>query len=103
MTSLMGKIVGLQRSRGGVPKLPVSGGVVGVGPAGMEGDRQRDRRFHGGPDRALCLYSREHLDLLAAEGHAVAPGILGENVTIAGLAWDAVRPGARLRLGSVEV
>jgi MOSC domain-containing protein YiiM len=29
----------------------------------------------------------------------VAPGVLGENLTVAGLDWDAVGPGARLRLG----
>jgi MOSC domain-containing protein YiiM len=68
----------------------------------MEGDKQRDRRFHGGPDRALCLYSQERLDALVAEGHPVAPGVLGENVTIFGLPWTEVRPGARLRIGEVE-
>lgn len=69
----------------------------------MEGDHQSDHRFHGGPDRALCLYSQERLDALAAEGHPVRPGALGENVTIAGLTWDEVRPGALLRIGTAEV
>jgi MOSC domain-containing protein YiiM len=69
----------------------------------MEGDRQANRRFHGGPDRALCLYAQERLDALVAEGHPVERGTLGENVTIAGLPWERVRPGARLRLGGVEV
>ncbi len=69
----------------------------------MEGDRQAHRRFHGGPERALCLYSQDRLDALVAEGHPVEPGTLGENVTIAGLPWEEVRPGARLTLGEVEV
>jgi MOSC domain-containing protein YiiM len=69
---------------------------------GMEGDRQAHRRFHGGPDRALCLYSQERLDALVAEGHPVERGTLGENVTIAGLPWERVRPGVRLRIGAVE-
>lgn len=68
----------------------------------MEGDRQRHRRFHGGPRRALCLYSQECLDALAAEGHPIVRGSTGENVTIAGLAWSEVVPGARLQLGEVE-
>ncbi|HEY2067047.1 MAG TPA: MOSC domain-containing protein [Gemmatimonadaceae bacterium] len=101
MTSGQGRIAGLQRSAGGVPKLPVE--QAAVGPAGMEGDEQRDRRFHGGPDRALCLYSQERIDALFAEGHDISPGALGENVTIAGLSWDVVRPGVRLRLGGVDV
>lgn len=96
-----GRVTGLQRSAGGVPKLPVDRTTVRVG--GMVGDKQANRRFHGGPDRALCLYSQERLDALAAEGHRVERGTLGENVTIAGLPWEEVRPGARLRLGQAEV
>jgi MOSC domain-containing protein YiiM len=84
-----------------VPKLPVDRAMVRA--TGMEGDRQRDRRFHGGPDRALCLYSQERLDALVMEGHPVRPGVLGENVTIFGLPWEEVRPGARLRIGAVDV
>ena len=95
------RVVGLHRSNGGVPKLPVSRAMVRVN--GMEGDKQRDRRFHGGPARALCLYSQEHIDALVGEGHHVAPGVLGENVTIAGLTWSELRPGRVLRLGEVEV
>jgi MOSC domain-containing protein YiiM len=36
---------------------------------------------------------------LVAEGHAVTPGALGENVTTEGLDWSAVVPGAHLLLG----
>lgn len=93
-------MTGLQRSAGGVPKLPVE--RVMVRATGMEGDRQRDRRFHGGPMRALCLYSQERLDALAAEGHPVSRGVLGENVTIAGLDWSTIRPAVQLRIGGVE-
>src|SRR3954471_16640534 len=100
MTSPEGRVTGLQRSAGGVPKLPVERAMVRAG--GMEGDKQANRRFHGGPDRALCLYAQERLDALAAAGHPVERGTLGENVTIAGLVWDEVRPGTRLRLGAVE-
>lgn len=96
-----GKVVGLQRSAGGVPKLPVDEALVIR--TGMEGDGQRNRRFHGGPMRALCLYSQERLDVLAAEGHPITRGSTGENVTIAGLIWSEVVPGVRLQLGEVEV
>jgi MOSC domain-containing protein YiiM len=95
------RVVGLQRSAGGVPKLPVSEALVGL--RGMEGDRQRKPFIHGGPTRALCLYSSERIDALAAEGHPIVPGAVGENVTISGLVWEAVIPGARLTLGEVEV
>lgn len=95
---MSGRIVGLQRSPGGVPKRPVSSAAVTS--AGMAGDRQRNLKFHGGPSRALCLYSMELIDALVAEGHEIVPGSLGENVTIAGLDWRQMRPGARVELGN---
>ena len=101
MATIDPRVTGLQRSAGGVPKLPVDRAMVRV--QGMEGDRQANRKYHGGPDRALCLYSQELLDALAAEGHPLERGTLGENVTVAGLRWEEVRPGVRLRLGEVEV
>jgi MOSC domain-containing protein YiiM len=101
MTTFQGRVSSLQRSPGGVPKLPVARATVRAN--GMDGDQQRNRKFHGGPERALCLYAQERLDALAAEGHPVGPGVLGENVTIEGLPWERVQPGTRLRLGGVEV
>ncbi len=92
-----GLIHGLYSSAGGVPKLPVSS--VDVGPGGVAGDRQRTRRHHGRPWQALCLWSLEVVGRLVAEGHPIAPGSAGENVSVAGLDWAAVRPGTRLRLG----
>jgi MOSC domain-containing protein YiiM len=95
------RIVSLNRSDGGVPKLPIA--EARVTREGMEGDRQRDRVHHGGPDRALSLYSLELIDQLQLEGHPISPGAAGENVTIGGLDWASLRPGTRLRLGDVEV
>ena len=65
----------------------------------MAGDRQRNLKYHGGPDRALCLYSLERIEALAAEGHPIGVGTTGENVTLAGVEWNRVAPGAQLRLG----
>ena len=66
---------------------------------GVAGDAQRDRELHGGPDRALCLFSMELIRTLQAEGHPIAPGEIGENLTVEGLDWNKVAPGARLLLG----
>jgi MOSC domain-containing protein YiiM len=96
-----GRIVSLNLSNGGVPKLPIA--EARATRDGLEGDRQRDRRFHGGSDRALSLYSAERIDALRFEGHPIEPGWVGENVTVAGLEWEAIRPGAQLRLGEVEI
>ncbi|MBS0170324.1 MAG: MOSC domain-containing protein [Nitrospira sp.] len=84
-------------SDGGVPKLAVSTAHVTV--SGLAGDRQRNRKYHGGADRAVCLYSLEVIEALRAEGHSIAPGSSGENLTLAGLEWTQVRPGDRLTIG----
>lgn len=96
-----GRIFQLNTSNGGVPKLAVREAYLT--PTGLEGDRQRDRRFHGGPERALCLYALERILQLQAEGHPIFPGSAGENVTLAGLDWAALKPGARLALGEEAV
>jgi MOSC domain-containing protein YiiM len=41
----------------------------------------------------------EAIRALVAEGHAIVPGALGENVTVEGLDWSAVLPGSRLLVG----
>jgi len=93
------KIHSLNVSNGGVPKLPVAS--CDIRTNGIAGDRQRDRRYHGGPQRAVSLYSLELLQALQAEGHPVAPGALGENLTLAGVDWSRMTPGAVLEAGLV--
>ena len=51
--------------------------------------------------QALCLWSNEVIDALHAQGHPIAPGLAGENITISGLPWPDVRAGVRLRVGEV--
>ncbi len=87
----------LNCSDGGVPKRPVA--AAELTRDGLVGDRQANRLFHGGPDRALCLYALERIEALRAEGHPITPGSTGENVTVAGLDWAQLAPGARLALG----
>lgn len=86
-------------SNGGVPKRPQPACYIGV--AGLAGDRQRDLRYHGGPDRAVCLYSLDLIEALRAEGHAITPGSIGENLTLSGIDWAAMQPGAALAVGEV--
>jgi MOSC domain-containing protein YiiM len=95
---LAGIIHQISTSDGGVPKLPVHQALVTQ--AGIVGDRQKNRLFHGGPNRAVCLYSLEVIGRLRTEGHPIAPGTTGENVTVSGIDWPLVRPGVRLRLGA---
>src|SRR5260221_8483791 len=88
-------------SDGGVPKLPRETCAVRVG--GLEGDRQRDLENHGGPERAVSLYSLELIEALRAEGHPIAPGTIGENLTLAGVPWSEMGPGAQVDVGEVSL
>ncbi|MEL6892344.1 MAG: MOSC domain-containing protein [Actinomycetota bacterium] len=95
-----GTVDGLHRSDGGVPKLPVDDAQVGV--RGVEGDRQAARVHHGRPWQALCLWSSDAIAAFVAEGHPIAPGSAGENVTIGGLDWASLRAGTILDIGDVR-
>jgi MOSC domain-containing protein YiiM len=97
----MAFIFQINTSNGGVPKHGMPVGEVAI--AGIEGDHHRDLEHHGGPDRALCLYSLERILALQEEGHPVFPGAMGENITISGLDWSQVIPGSRLHLGETVV
>ena len=82
-----------------MPKLPRASCRVRTG--GLEGDRQRDLEHHGGPERAVSLYSLELIRALQSEGHPIAAGTIGENLTLAGVQWAEMKPGARLEVGEV--
>jgi len=94
-----GTVVQLSASGGGVPKLPVERVEVGFG--GVVGDRQANRKHHGRPFQALCLWSADVIDALRAEGHPVHAGACGENVTVAGIDWASLRGATRVRIGGV--
>jgi len=94
-----GRVASLNVSDGGVPKRAVESAEVTRD--GMRGDRQRNLKYHGGRERALCLWSLERIEALRGEGHPVSPGSTGENVTVAGVEWAALAPGVRLRIGPV--
>lgn len=95
--SATGRVVGLHLGSGGVPKRASDRIQVDLG--GVVGDRQATRKHHGAPWQALCLWSAEVIADLASEGHPIAAGWAGENVTVEGLPWGDVVPGTRLRVG----
>jgi MOSC domain-containing protein YiiM len=94
---MTGRIFQLNVSTGGVPKLAVREGQVNE--LGLLGDEHLFPDIHGGPERALCLFSLERILELQAEGHPIFPGAVGENVTVSGLDWQRLVPGAQLALG----
>ena len=87
--------------KGGVPKYSIA--QTHLKTEGVEGDKQREKRFHGGPQRAVCLFSYERIRELQDEGHPIDCGTTGENITVSGLPWDEVVPGVRLQIGEAQL
>lgn len=93
----IGTVISINVSNGGVPKSRVSDAKVSL--LGLVNDDHDDKEHHGGPERAVCVYSLERIRALQAEGHPIDIGTAGENVTVEGINWEQVVPGARFRLG----
>jgi MOSC domain-containing protein YiiM/ribosomal protein S18 acetylase RimI-like enzyme len=92
-----GRVLQVSVSEGGVPKRAVD--RAWVGRLGVDGDRHRADTVHGGPLRAVCLFSMEAIERLQAEGHPVEPGSVGENLTTIGVEWSRLPVGTRARVG----
>jgi MOSC domain-containing protein YiiM/GNAT superfamily N-acetyltransferase len=92
-----GRVVQVNISPGGVPKQPV--GRAAVRRLGLEGDAHAHIGVHGGPHRAVCLFAIEAIRRVAAEGHPIAPGTVGENLTTEGIELALLAPGTRLAIG----
>jgi MOSC domain-containing protein YiiM len=96
-SSQTGLIISINLSNGGVPKRRVND--ARVARLGLLGDAHNDTNGHGGPERAVCVYSLERIRSLQREGHSIDVGTAGENVTVEGVDWDLVVTGTQLDLG----
>ena len=89
-----------------IAKTPVDG-ALRVGLLGIDGDEQADLTVHGGVDKAIHHYPRDHYGWWAGElgDHALleAPGAFGENISTEGLIESEACIGDRYRLGSALV
>jgi MOSC domain-containing protein YiiM len=97
----------VQRSNGmaktAIWKHPVEGPVAARG-VNLEGDDQADRKFHGGPDKAIYAYASEDTAWWEARLETtLGPGAFGENLTVAGLDLAAMEVGQRWRVGTAEL
>jgi MOSC domain-containing protein YiiM len=95
----------------GIFKQPVDGPVV-VRPLGLEGDEQADPTVHGGLSKAVYAYPVEHYPFwqtvraqagVAAWDTPLAPGALGENLTLSGLLESQAFIGDLLRFPDCEL
>ncbi len=71
---------------------------------GFRGDGVADLRYHGGPDRAVCVYPHEHYRLWEREfGSKLPPSTFGENVTVTNMLEQEVCIGDIFRLGDAVI
>ena len=107
-------VIAVARDDGHRFSKPVRAEIELIAGHGIEGDAhagatvRRRSRFRGtwteANVRQVHLLQRELFDELAVEGHEVAPGELGENVTTEGVDLLGLPLGTRIRLGdSAEV
>jgi MOSC domain-containing protein YiiM len=98
---MTGRLESINVSRGGVPKQSVFEALITAD--GIDGDHQNLVPSHGGRDRAVVLYSIDVIEALQLEGHPIATGSVGENLTVGGVDWSAVVPGVRITIGDVSL
>jgi MOSC domain-containing protein YiiM len=82
---------------------PASGQVT-LGALGFDGDGVGDTKNHGGPDKAICVYSLDHYpyweDVL---GIKLPPAAFGENLSVSNLKEEEVCIGDVFQLGTATV
>jgi MOSC domain-containing protein YiiM len=78
-----------------------------VGRLGIEGDVQVDKRYHGGPDKALHQFAigsyRRIVEQFPDLADKAIPGSIGENLSVADMDEYSVCIGDIYRLGKVLV
>lgn len=88
-----------------IDKQPVTGAVA-VGAESLAGDEQGDRRVHGGPDKAVHVYTWAHYATwrndLGDLPVLTAPGAFGENLSVDGLDEQNVCMGDEWQIGSAR-
>jgi MOSC domain-containing protein YiiM len=90
-----------KKMRTGINKQPVMHDVS-IGAEGLDGDKVCNRKYHGGPEQAVCVEGNitrcwwEH-----ALGQTVSHGSFGDNLCIEGLDNRMVAIGDRFSIGNV--
>ena len=87
----------------GIFKIPVSGPIM-ARKLNLQGDGQGDRSVHGGPDKAVYLYSWDNILYWrkALQREDLGPGSFGENLTVDGLGESEVAIGDEFAIGTAR-
>ncbi|EGT4383687.1 6-N-hydroxylaminopurine resistance protein [Cronobacter malonaticus] len=103
----LGKIRDYEGSRpSAIGKVQVEG-ELSLTSRGLVGDQQAEKKIHGGADRALCHYPREHYAVWAREypeqAEWFAPPAFGENLSTLGLTEENAFIGDIFRWGEALI
>lgn len=103
----VGKVRDYDGSRpSAIGKVQVDGELT-LGDLGLVGDEQAEKKIHGGPDRALCHYPREHYAHWARElpqqADLFCAPAFGENLSTEGLTEKNVYIGDIFRWGEALI
>lgn len=87
----------------GISKHPVSE-PLRLGRLGFEGDGVADKKHHGGPDKAVCVYSTEHCRYWEETlGIKLPPAPFGENLSVSALYEEDICIGDIFKAGTALV
>ena len=90
-----------QKTKTGIFKTPVDGPVM-VQALGLENDRIGNKKYHGGPDQAIYIYSAQDYAWWEESLDRKLPfGLFGENLTVSNLGEQPPRIGDRWQIGEV--
>jgi MOSC domain-containing protein YiiM len=95
---------GVESWTSGIYKIPVLG-RVSLASTNLAGDGQADLKVHGGPDKAVCVYSADHYPFWRQELSVseCGPGWFGENFSVEGQRETDVAVGDTFRIGTAVV
>ena len=88
----------------GIFKEPVRGRVR-IRKLNIDGDKQADLKVHGGVDKAVYAYAREHYDYWRQElpDMSLPWGMFGENFTTEGMFEEMVNIGDQFKVGTAKL
>ena len=96
-----GSIAGLFATTvGGVPKPRVDS--VKVTTLGIHNEIVRDKKHHGGAEKAVCILTNETLEHLQSLGHPITGGSTGENLLL-NIPQASLNIGVQLTFNEVQL
>jgi MOSC domain-containing protein YiiM len=88
----------------GINKIPIGEEKIYLSKTNLTGDGQGDLIHHGGPDKALCVYSYNHYPYWEEQlSRKLDYGSFGENITVKGMEEDKVCIGDLFSFGEAIV